>query len=255
MVQKTTIDSLLMCACVVAVVSTTSAFQSPSSSQNNVGLKRADFHALPKHCLFEEDSQQSALQRRNFLQQVSVVTSSLFLGLTLPSPANAETTAETQQSGEYVSLPNQKFSYTVTPPPSFTASNKPLKTHLDEINFSPPDVRGYTLGITVDPVRIKSIREFGTPEEVAARVVTAEVNRDGVFQVTLAKDPVEDAAAGGCYDIEYISEGKRGIKRFVTRIYIKDGFLYVLTVQSKEDEYDKEREKEVVACVKSFRPL
>eukprot|EP00804_Cyclotella_cryptica_P013724 CCRYP_018832-RA/>CCRYP_018832-RA protein AED:0.44 eAED:0.44 QI:0/-1/0/1/-1/1/1/0/183 len=170
-----------------------------------------------------------------------------------PSFAGDETIPETQAA--YVSPPNQKFRYTVTPPPSFAPSNKPLKTHLDEINFSPPDARGYALGITVDPVRIKSIREFGTPEEVAARVVTAEVNRDGVFQVTLAKDPVEDADAGGCYDIEYISEGKRGIKRFVTRIYIKDGFLYVLTAQSKEDEYDTSREKEVAACVKSFKPL
>lgn len=146
-----------------------------------------------------------------------------------------------------------KFSYTVTPPSNFEPGNKPLKTHLDEINFSPPDVRGYTVGVTVDPVRIGSIQEFGTPEEVAARVVTAEVNRDGVFEVTLAKDPVEDAA--GCYDIEYISDGKRGKKRFSTRIYIKDGFLYVLTVQSKEAEFDAVREKEVQQTVKSFRPL
>ena len=59
----------------------------------------------------------------------------------------------------------------------------------------------------------------------------------------------------GCYDIEYISDGKRGKKRYVTRIYIKDGFLYVLTVQSKEDEFDKAREVEVMECVKSFRPI
>ena len=129
------------------------------------------------------------------------------------------------------------------------------ETHLDEINFSPePTIRGYTLGITVDPVRISNIKEFGSPEEVAARVVTAEVNRDGVFKVTLAKDPKEDTNAG-CYDIEYISDGKRGTKRFVTRIYVQDGFLYVLTVQSKEDEYDKVREEDVLECVKSFKPL
>lgn len=134
------------------------------------------------------------------------------------------------------------------------ASNKPLKTHLDEINFSPPDIRGYTLGITIDPVRLSKIQDFGTPEEVAARVVTAEINRDGVFTVTMAKDPVEDAAAG-CYDIEYISDGKRGTKRFVTRIYVRDGILYVLTAQSKVAEYDEGREKDVLECVKSFKPL
>jgi len=103
-------------------------------------------------------------------------------------------------------------------------------------------------------VRLKTIQEFGTPEEVAARVVTAEINRDGVFTVTMAKDPKEDASAG-CYDIEYISDGKRGTKRFVTRIYVRDGILYVLTAQSKVAEYDEAREADVLECVKSFRPL
>lgn len=85
-------------------------------------------------------------------------------------------------------------------------------------------------------------------------MVTAEVNRDGVFKVTLAKDPKEDAS-GECYDIEYVSDGKRGTKRNVTRIYVRDGFLYVLTVQSKEAEYDGGREADVMECVKSFKAL
>ena len=210
-------------------------------------------------------------QRRKFIQHSFASIASLCLPeLLLPQQQQAAL-AEEDDATQRHRLPSEpytrtpassadkfQFSYTVTPPPSFVASNKPLKTHLDEINFAPPDIRGYTLGITVDPVRISSIQQFGSPEEVAARVVTAEVNRDGVFEVTLAKDPKEDAASGGGdggYDIEYISDGKRGKKRFVTRIYVKDGFLYVLTVQSKESEYDKAREAEVVQCVKSFKPL
>ncbi|KAK1743672.1 hypothetical protein QTG54_005269 [Skeletonema marinoi] len=190
-----------------------------------------------------------SLSRRKIIGQLSSLV--MFPILTGATPA----LAESEEAYVRTPSPNDKFkfSYTITPPPSFAPGNKPLKTHLDEINFSIPDVRGYTLGVTVDPVRIASIKDFGTPEEIAAKVVTAEVNRDGVFQVTLAKDPVEDSA--GCYDIEYISDGKRGKKRFGTRIYIQDGFLYVLTVQSKEAEFDEAREKEVQACIKSFRPL
>jgi hypothetical protein len=198
----------------------------------------------------EATQNQCLSSRRMIIRQLSSLVLCPIVGAATPAFASDEEQA-------YIRTPSPndkfKFSYTVTPPPSFVPGNKPLKTHLDEINFSPPDVRGYTLGVTVDPVRISSIKEFGTPEEVAARVVTAEVNRDGVFEVTLAKDPVEDSA--GCYDIEYISDGKRGKKRFATRIYIKDGFLYVLTVQSKEAEFDETREKEVQACIKSFRPL
>ena len=197
----------------------------------------------------EEDT--PVVRRRGFIQQ-SAASASLLL---LP-PSLARASGDNDAAQPYVSRGDGKFqfAYTVTPPASFTSGNKPLKTHLDEKNFSPPDVRGYQFGVTVDPVRIKSIKEFGDPDQVAARVVTAEVNRDGVFDVKLVKDAAEDTQLG-CYDVEYISDGKRGTKRFVTRIYVKDGFLYVLTFQSKEAEYDGAREQEVLDTVKSFKPL
>jgi len=209
---------------------------------------------------------QPSKQRRKIIRQSSstmihAVIAAILLPFAPPPTFAAEDddTSSRQRAEPYtrISSPNDKFkfSYTVTPPPTFIPGNKPLKTHLDEINFSPePSIRGYTLGITVDPVRINSIKEFGTPDEIAAKVVTAEVNRDGVFKVTLAKDPIEDKDAG-CYDIEYISDGKRGTKYITNRIYVQDGFLYVLTAQSKVDEYDKEREADVMASVRSFKPL
>jgi len=206
-------------------------------------------------------------QRRRIIRQSSstmihAVIAAILLPFAPPPTFAVEeddSTSSRQPAEPYTrtSSPNDKFkfSYTVTPPPTFVPGNKPLKTHLDEINFSPePSIRGYTLGITVDPVRINSIKEFGSPDEIAAKVVTAEVNRDGVFKVTLAKDPIEDKDAG-CYDIEYISDGKRGTKYITNRIYVQDGFLYVLTAQSKVDEYDKEREADVMASVRSFKPL
>lgn len=145
------------------------------------------------------------------------------------------------------------YGYTFTPPPGFSPGKKPVPTHQDEVSFNLEGVRGYQFGITVDPVRITTLREFGTPEEVAARVVTAEVNRDGIFQVSLTKDPVEDGSSGA-YDIEYVSDGKRGTKHFVTRIYVKDQKLYVLTAQVKAEEFG-EREKDIMDCVKTFKPL
>jgi hypothetical protein len=173
------------------------------------------------------------------------------------SPPSSSTT-----SGPYVreSSPSDRFKYgyAIDPPRDFVISNKPLKTHVDEINFTDPNRRGYSYGITIDPVRIGKISDFGSTNEVAARVVNAELNRDGVFVVTLVKDPTEGVVGDegvGCYDIEYLSEGKRGKRRYVTRIYVKDGMLYVLTVQSNEDDYDREREMEAMDCLKSFRPL
>ena len=105
-------------------------------------------------------------QRRRILEQSPAAIASLFLPFSpaLADDDGATTNDATQQqpSEPYTRTASPsdkfKFGYTVTPPPLFVPGNKPLKTHLDEINFSPPDVRGYTLGVTVDPVRISKIQ-------------------------------------------------------------------------------------------------
>ena len=63
---------------------------------------------------------------------------------------------------------------------------------------------------SISHLQISKIQEFGTPEEVAARVVTAEVNRDGVFKVTPAKDPKEDTSGEANFMILSIYLMERG---------------------------------------------
>ena len=91
--------------------------------------------------------------------------------------------------------------------------------------------------------------KFGKPEEVAARVVTAEVNRDGIFEVTLLSDPYE---ADGAYVLEYLSVGKRGNKHYYNKIFIANNQLYVLTAQAKEDTFPDVKE-EMKKTVESFQ--
>lgn len=146
---------------------------------------------------------------------------------------------------------SKDFSYSFTPPPGFEVSNKPLKTHLDEMNFVSSDLKGYQYGITVDPVKIASLKEFGTPQEVAAKVVLAEVNRDGVFDVTLVDDPVD---ISGFYLLNYLSKGKRGDKHFLCKICIQQGKLYVVTAQVKEEDYP-EKKQELRKTVDTFRVI
>jgi hypothetical protein len=85
---------------------------------------------------------------------------------------------------------------------------------------------------------------------VAARVVLAEVNRDGVFDVTLVKDPF--VTSDGSYLLNYLSQGKRGNKHFVCKISIQRNKLYVLTAQVKEENYG-DNEKELFSAVDTFR--
>lgn len=134
--------------------------------------------------------------------------------------------------------------------------SKPVKTHLDEVNFVSESVKRYQYGITVDPVRISSLKEFGTPEEVAARVVTAEINRDGIFEVTLLENPYRTQPDDGdaeAYILKYLMVGKRGRKILTNKIVVSPNqLLYVLTAQCKEDDFPAQ-EKEVERTVKSFQ--
>jgi hypothetical protein len=140
------------------------------------------------------------------------------------------------------------FSYTFVPPPGTTVGKKPLPTHLDEINFN-GSRSGYLYGITVDPVRIQRLADFGSPEEVAAKVVLAELRRDGVLDVTLVEDPL---SKDDYYQLNYLSSGKRGKKRFVTKFYIRKQKLYALTAQCKEEDYSA-LEQEILQAVDSFQ--
>ena len=105
----------------------------------------------------------------------------------------------------------------------------------------------------MDPVRIESLRQFGTPEEVAAKVVLAEVNRDGVFDVILMENPVA-GPNDSFYQLNYQSKGKRGTNRFITKFYIEKQKLYAMTAQCKEDDF-KNLESEMLKAAASFQVL
>ena len=172
-----------------------------------------------------------------------VLTSILFAVTGKPFPSFA--------SDEFIRQ-TKDVSYAFTPPPQFEETKKTLPTHLDEVNFVSTNMKGYQFGITVDPVRIKTLADFGSPEEVAAKVVMAEVNRDGVLDVTLVGDPV--ALNDNMYLLDYISKGKRGEKHFVCKIVVQSGKLHVMTAQVLEENYDAVK-KELAASVNSFHVL
>lgn len=198
---------------------------------------------VPRSSMSVEQQQPLAMptDRRSVLMQQSIALAGIVLSFR-PLPSYA-----------YVRETDQVY-YTFAPPPGCdTPSQKPLKTHLDEVTFKNSDT-GVQFGITVDPLRIATLRDFGTPEQVAAKVVTAEVNRDGVFDVQLMEDPVAgggDDAATEYYQLNYRSNGKRGVKRFVAKFYVEKQKLYALTAQCKEENYESVK-GDVLRAVDSF---
>ena len=76
------------------------------------------------------------------------------------SPALAEE-GGSDDDGIFVRETKQ-FAYSVKPPTTYKQTSKPVKTHLDEINFVSETVKGCQFGITIDPVRINSLKEVRT---------------------------------------------------------------------------------------------
>lgn len=179
----------------------------------------------------------SSSKRRIFLNWAAAsVHSSVFLATC------AQADDENDNNERSILRQGKGYGYKFQQPSNFRLTRKPILTHFDELNLEPSPSReeqsSLLFGITVDHVRINSLAEFGTPEQVAARIVTAELNRDGIFEVTLDQaSSYKDSSGRLYYIVNYISDGKRGKKRFLTRTCIADQNLYVTTAQMKDIEY------------------
>ncbi|KAJ8604658.1 hypothetical protein CTAYLR_006516 [Chrysophaeum taylorii] len=120
-----------------------------------------------------------------------------------------------------------EFEYTS----DFEIKPKPVKTHLDEVLVKNGKRQ---IGVVVDPVKLASLADFGSPGDVGARVVAAERARDGVTAADLL-----DARAlpDGSYRLEYTNASSRGDTHFLARVTVANGRLYILTAQARLDDF------------------
>ncbi|EKX55208.1 hypothetical protein GUITHDRAFT_98988 [Guillardia theta CCMP2712] len=141
--------------------------------------------------------------------------------------------AETEQETRYE---NEKFSFGLSYPSTWKKSTKPVRTHLEEVQFKKGG--GTEIGIVVDPVKIESITEFGTAKEVAKRVVGVERAKDGVTSAKLIAASQTEKSGIPYYMIEYESSSSRGDKHFISKAGTLNVLLYLTAKTSKflEDE-------------------
>ena len=123
-------------------------------------------------------------------------------------------------------------------PADWSAAPKPVKTHQYEALLEAPAPRGVKLGLTVDPVKIDSLEQFGTLATVTDRVLTVEEGRDGVTDVKLRGAAEERPAGTLYYAIVYEVTSSRGKKVYLCRYAIARGRLFVLQLQAPADTWD-----------------
>lgn len=96
------------------------------------------------------------VSRRQALAKATAAVS--FLAITQSSWADA--TDSDKNDDENVTRGNG-FAFRFVPPPEMEPGAKPVKTHLYEINWKSKTTPKYTFGITIDPVRIQTLKEVG----------------------------------------------------------------------------------------------
>ena len=160
---------------------------------------------------------------------ISRVAAAALCSVAWISPA-AEPTAE---------LASKAQGYSLRYPADWSSASKPVKIHLSEELLNAP-ARGVSLGVTVDPVRIDSLEQFGTADEVAERVVTTELDRDGVLIALLRTVDAQSGRAGepSYYTVEYEVESSRGKKVYLAKYSIARRKLFVLQTQAPAASYD-----------------
>lgn len=139
-------------------------------------------------------------------------------------------------------------------PERFEQFSKLLKTHAYEMNVKSTSQRGYVAGVAVDPVKLESLEKFGTPTQVGEAVVNVERTKEGVLNAELLNAGPVTLDGLTYYVLDYISESTRGNNHYLCRVAVRQGKLYVFTVQAKAALYP-EVQSEANSIAASFRLL
>ena len=120
-------------------------------------------------------------------------------------------------------------------PDGFEAKPKPVKTHAAEVLYKNGKRE---IGVVVDRVKLDRLVDFGSPAFVGDKVVASERNRDGVTSATLRNARQVDVAGETYFELAYENESSRGNNQFLSRIAVRDGRLFIMTLKARVDDAD-----------------
>lgn len=172
----------------------------------------------------------------------------------------AETAAATQQTGlaEYV---NGKQGYRIDRPSRWEQTSKAGA----DVLFTDPLKKSTTVGVTVNPIKIAGLEQFGDVETVRKKLVNTEKQKVGISvgltvcflatyffcvipnihfgimqestkDVTLIRESSRKGKSGTLiYDIEYELDSTRGRKRILSTVGIAQKKLFIVNGNMKCD--------------------
>ena len=132
-------------------------------------------------------------------------------------------------------------SFRFTYPDDLESKPKLVRTHDVEVFLKSKTTKNFNAGLTVDKCKVNTVKDFGTVEQLAQRVVDVERAKEGVFNaesVSYYEAPTGVAEGFPVYNLEYKIDSSRGAKHFLVKSTIVDRKLYVFTIQTSETDFD-----------------
>ncbi|KAJ7522798.1 hypothetical protein O6H91_18G026900 [Diphasiastrum complanatum] len=125
--------------------------------------------------------------------------------------------------------------------------------------FEDPEAKSNNLGVVINPVRISSLREFGSPQDVARKLIEAEQKKSSTNAASLIA--IKERLMSDnipLYEYEYKLDSSRGMKRVFGAVTIASKKLYILNVaymDSPEMSLSPSISQKLQAIVASFDVL
>jgi len=187
---------------------------------------------------------------RTMLQSIAKFMAAGVLMCTPASPSAAATFVAIDNSGITFSYPEVELGLEVSP--------KLVQTHASEVFLKSTSIKGLSVGVTVDPVKISNIKQFATPQELADKVVKVELSKEGVFEANVlaaSESQISSSLADPtvpAFEIEYKIDSSRGQNHYLVKTTVIQSRLYVFTAQCREDSFPTLK-KSLAEIVDSFK--
>lgn len=100
-----------------------------------------------------------------------------------------------------------------------------------DVLLKDPERGGTTLGVTILPVRIESVDEYGSVVDVGQKIIAAEKSKESTISASIVSEStskLQHPAMITVYDYIYDVESTRGSKRVTSRVFILMKQLYVI---------------------------
>ncbi|KAL0022668.1 hypothetical protein WJX79_007653 [Trebouxia sp. C0005] len=176
-------------------------------------------------------SEQGKLLGRPAVNRRSLGVAAVILSFMTPLQTLAETTGLSQQPGliQYI---NPKQGYRIDRPSSWEQTSKAGA----DVLFADPAKKSTTIGVTVSPIKIAGLEQFGDVQTVREKLMNTEKQKESTKDVTLVQESSRKGKSGTLiYDIEYELDSTRGRKRILSSVGIAQKKLFIVNGNLKCD--------------------